>query len=200
MLSLIFLPLLFMVMVPTKKQETVLMLSLVSDRPSTSNITFYNTAYLLEKTLGKHIITIDLDDNVTLNARKMLYIEQEAMRINYSYDTSSIIKVSLSENTTYGEFVALVDMMYKNAFKRFSFIGNDFYIFGDTPPTKFTNSIRLFSCGFIPPPDTKPGFIETIKLYFTVGKQIMKENVLLLSLFLLLIIIPTTFKISRMYK
>lgn len=195
MLSLIFLPILFIAMIPTKKSETVLRFSLTSDRPATSGITAYNTSFVLEKTKGKHLITIDLDGNIALNGRKMLYIEQEAMRINYSYDTTSVIRVSLSDSTTYGTFVQLLNIMTADVIKRYALIGNDFYIFGEPPVTAIPFTADCFLCNDVVLMQKQYTSYEKFCMKAKRCLAVFSNNKLFCTAFAFLILIPSVFSI-----
>jgi hypothetical protein len=57
----------------------------------------------------------------------------EGRRIKYTHDTTSVIKVHINEENTYGQFVELVNMMLKDVQKRYFLYRDDFYILGEPP-------------------------------------------------------------------
>lgn len=137
MISLLILPVLFYLYQPIEKRQTVLKLVLPrEDRPedrSSLNMRF-SRASVMARLKGKKINTVYYDDDHELNAIKLNFIAREALKLKFYYDTSQVIKVHLSADNTYGEFVQLVNIMVRDGHKRYTWIDDDFYIYGEEPP------------------------------------------------------------------
>ena len=82
----------------------------------------------------KIFIRVDLTGELSEDKKRMEFIRNEARRLQYTYDTTHILKVHFSEENTYGQFVELVNMMNKDRHKRYTFFKDDFYILGEAPP------------------------------------------------------------------
>lgn len=187
MISLLVVPVLFYVYQPVQKKQTILKFVL----PNEDNAYTSVKAHLK----GKKINKVYYDDDHDLNAQKLEFIGQEALKLKFYYDTMQVIKVRLSDETTYNEFVQLVNVMYKNKQKRYTWLDNDFYILGDRPPEP---EVTYFICGTVPllvEYHHSPGFWQQVNKYIS----LIINNVWLLSAFVLLIAVPAIIKRKRGY-
>jgi len=94
----------------------------------------YSTQALLDEIRHKKIILVELQGNPDEDKKRFEFIRQEARRLEYTYDTTSVIHVRFPKESTYGQFVYLTDMMQEDKHKRYGITGDDFYIFGENPP------------------------------------------------------------------
>ncbi|MES2332841.1 MAG: hypothetical protein V4539_24745 [Bacteroidota bacterium] len=76
----------------------------------------------------EYVLKGDAEDDSRLDI-----IRLHALQIKYSCDTNTVIKVHLRDNTTYGEFISLLDMMLAGKHKRYMFYQNNFYIVPPRP-------------------------------------------------------------------
>jgi biopolymer transport protein ExbD len=135
MLSLLVVPVLFYFYQPVIKTSTVLKLYLPKDVDSKSPYIYsYSSGSIKAALKRKKINTVYLDGDHSLNAKKLDFIAQDALKLKFYNDTTQIIKVRFTDEATYGEFVQLVNIMYRDGHKRFGWMDNDFYIFGNPPP------------------------------------------------------------------
>ena len=149
MISLLVLPVLFYMYQPVEKKQNVLKFVLLEgdlQQPELGLI-YYTRSYFMAGLKGKKINTVYYDENHDLNAKKLKFIAQEALKLKFYNDTTQVIKVRLTNETTYNEFVQLVNAMYKNEQKRYSLLDNDFYILGDWPPEPEEVRLPFFICG-----------------------------------------------------
>jgi hypothetical protein len=194
MISLLVVPVLFYVYQPVQKKQTILKFVL----PNEDNAYTSVKAHLK----GKKINTVYYDDDHDLNAQKLEFIGQEALKLKFYHDTTQVIKVHLSADNTYGEFVQLVNIMYKDNHNRYTLLGDDFYIFGEYPPQP---EVYQFKCGLendiIPKLQVQPSTTWQDKLFEKLNNisSFIKNNALLLSAFVLLIIVPAIIKRKRGY-
>ena len=91
---------------------------------------------MLEEISHKKIILVELKGNTEEDRKRFEFIRQEARRLEYTCDTTSVIDVCFLKESTYGQFVYLTDMMQEDKHKRYGIAGDDFYIFGENPPVK----------------------------------------------------------------
>jgi hypothetical protein len=192
MLSLLVVPVLFYLYQPDVKSSTVLRLFIPTDDNSPSQYSF--SRYAVKAQLkGKKINTVYLNGDRRLNAKKLDFIAYEALKLKYYHDTSQILHVKFTAETTYGEFVQLVNIMHKDDHKRYAWLDDDFYILGEPPPDP--NAIPLYSGPYGPDvimtEKVKPlqeKLSEQISYYWS------PQNALLLAAFVLLIAIPVVIK------
>jgi hypothetical protein len=107
----------------------------------------------LESEMGKRRqIKFTLDNNKEENKSKMEMIQYEALKLKYTEDTSNVILINLTDSIIYGDFVSIVDMCEADGHKLYASWDNKFVIFEEWPKkeTKNTDTIALFSCGYIP--------------------------------------------------
>lgn len=182
----------FYVLQPSIKPQTVIKFFVPADYQS--NYSRYSVTASLK---GKKINTVYLDEHHPLNARKLEFVAGEALKLKFYHDTTQVIKVRFSDETTYNEFVQLVNILYKDLHKRYALLDNDFYIFGETPPEppEFQmNCLLRYDVIHIPKVKTRQErFSEQIKYY----RSFIVNNGLLLSAFVLLIIVPVFLKRKR---
>ena len=193
MLSLLIVPVLFYrYQTDIVKTQTVLRLFVPSDEKSPSRFSKYTVKAGLK---GKKINTVYLNGDRRLNVKKLDFIAYEALKLKYYNDTSQILHVKFSEETTYGEFVQLVNIMHKDGHKRYAWLDDDFYVFGEPPlPSEpavdFKYSCML--CNDVLVIDKEKTWRE--KLSELISYYWSPTNALLLAAFILLIAIPIAIK------
>lgn len=189
MLSLLVVPVLFYIYQPIIKIPTVLKLFIPTDDYSPGLYSF--SRYAVKAQLkGKKINTVYLDGDRILNSKKLDFVANEALKLKYYNDTSQILHVKFSEETTYGELVQLVNIMYRDDHKRYALVDNDFYVFGNPPPAPEPEVVQ-FICGThydVILTEKKKTLSEQINYYWS------PKNALLLAAFILLIATPVVIK------
>jgi hypothetical protein len=134
MISLLVVPVLFYFYQPVIKYKTQIKFILPKDDHRSPDSFGYTNSMVKAYLKGKKINTVYLGYQDILNDKKFEFIAQEALKLKFYHDTTQVIKVHLSEETTYGEFVQLVNIMVRDRLKRYSWMDDDFYIFGEEPP------------------------------------------------------------------
>jgi biopolymer transport protein ExbD len=201
MISLLVVPVLFYVYQPVEKKQTVLNFVLPTEDQTLSPYLLKYSRLTVQSNLeGKKINTVYYNEDHSLNARKLEFITQEALKLKLYNDNSQVIKVRLSAETTYGEFVQLVNAMYRNKLKRYTLLGDDFYIFGEDPPEPDLEVTPLiFECTsgkyHVENMTSQEHFWEEVNKY----KLLIVNNALLLSAFVLLIAVPVILIRKRGY-
>jgi hypothetical protein len=125
--------------------------------PGQNDIPYFNVVAILKEINRKRKINLLLDDDLLTNKKKLDVIQFEARKLKYTFDTSSVIVVRLSENTSYGEFVKLVNLCLSNSILRYATWDDYFVIFGEDPPAKIKadSIVTCFLCNDVitqPPP------------------------------------------------
>jgi hypothetical protein len=67
-------------------------------------------------------VKIELDGDRETNQKKIELIKYEARKLKYTKDTTTVINISLTNETTYSELVQLIDLCYADKHKRFTLI------------------------------------------------------------------------------
>ena len=107
------------------KYETVIKHTLPSEDPDKS----FSGFQLIDQTIKKKkVIHIDLTGNSNEDDKKIYFIQSEARCLKYNNDTASIIEIHLSNETSYGRFVELVNIMLEDGHKRYGLWKDNFYI------------------------------------------------------------------------
>lgn len=104
------------------------------------------------------------------------------MKLKYTNDTSAVVLVTLTDDITYGEFVAMLNICMMDEHKRFAAFDDKFVIYGESPPVKIKEqSFLFFNCGFIPveKPSLKLSNIERLNIY--IKKDSVKTGIVLLT-------------------
>jgi biopolymer transport protein ExbD len=197
LISLLVVPVLFYVLQPTIKSQTVIKFFVPKEDYQSPYFSTFSRSSVKAALKGKKINTVYLDEHHPLNARKLEFVAGEALKLKFYHDTTQVIKVRFSDETTYNEFVQVVNIMHKDSHKRYALLDNDFYIFGETPPEPQES---YMICGLrndvIPIQKVKTRqerFSEQINYY----RSFIVNNGLLLSAFVLLIIVPVFLKRKR---
>lgn len=140
-ISLLGLPLLFLLFIP--KQEArprYVKFMLPSDRKSDSkSIIRYSRDYFYKSIKTKKIIQINLNkeylpQEMYLFNAKLNFISREIEKLEFTNDTSAIIKIKLGAANTYGHFLWLLNQASIYRLKRYALVDDCFYLFANPPP------------------------------------------------------------------
>ena len=112
------------------KPETCL--NLVVPKENNKNCQF-STGYVLRLIRSKKQITIELNGDKETNQKKIEFIKYEARKLKYTRDTTTLINITLTNETTYGEFIQLLNLCYADNHKRFALLKKSLIIFGEYP-------------------------------------------------------------------
>lgn|GEM_PF-4357105 len=116
---------------------TTLKLVIPEDKPYTNpNFKTFSAPEIFAEWKKQHkkIIRIDLTGDLEEDKNRLESIHEEARRLKYTYDTTHILKVHLTDDNMYGQFIQLLSMIQAEMHKRYMLFENDFYILGESPP------------------------------------------------------------------
>jgi hypothetical protein len=153
LISIIGLPILLFFYWPKETAApTVLRIFLPTDRKDDPAMKRFSTEMVYKSLKGKKITTIDLDvegfyegDNRTryVYKQKLHFVSNEIEQLEFTNDTSSILKVQLGPNNTYGDFVWVLNQLFLYKVKRYAFVDNNFYVYADPPLDHASQSLNL---------------------------------------------------------
>jgi hypothetical protein len=120
--------------------------------PGTNNLDYYKSfseSEMLSSISHLYKFSIDLDGNEVENNQKLKWINQTAKMIHDDTASSAVLKISLSNQTSYHFFIQLIDMCYMNSFKRFILHKNELFIlpFAEKPKNDSTAELAIIRCG-----------------------------------------------------
>ena len=134
-----------------KIQETCIKFVLPSDERSTAGLVDYFSKYSLYKEIkNKKIIEVNVTDFfITENERyihyaKFNFIHCEMIRLQFTSDTSTVFKIELGDENTYGEFVWIINQCMLYDYKRYAFADNNFYLFPNPPTPTLLRKALLY--------------------------------------------------------
>lgn len=120
--------------------------------PSNNNLDPYNSfseSNILSSISHLYKFSIDLDGNEVENNQKLKWINQTAKMIHEDTVSSAVLKISLSNQTSYHFLIQLIDMCYMNNFKPFFLNKNEFFILPlvEKPKNDSTAELAIIRCG-----------------------------------------------------
>ncbi|MBN9382992.1 MAG: hypothetical protein J0H74_19705 [Chitinophagaceae bacterium] len=146
LISLIGLPVLLFFMGPEDRvYPTAIRLNLPSDKKDIPGIMAYTEDGVYRSIKDKKIVTVDMAEPFIgdpeygeqadyLLDRKLHFITHEVERMQFTYDTSMILKARLGRKSTYGDFVRLINHALLYKMLKFVYIDDCVYYFFDTTP------------------------------------------------------------------
>lgn len=207
LISLIGLPILLYFMGPGEKPIwNAVKINLPSDevKPDPYLIRFSRRA-VYQSLKHKKIITVDLGEDIrsdrdflneVVYQKKLDFISEEIARRQFTHDTSSVLKIQLGGNCTYGDFVWVLNLAHVYDMKRFVFIDDAYYLYTNPPPERvsdlgFSDSDVVYSG---PAKVAKPSawaiFKTRISDWATVAFVVVRFSYIYVLGFILLIIVP----------
>lgn len=220
LISIIGLPVLLFFMGPEDRTyPTVIRLNLPSYRKDIAGLEAFTEGRFYRSVKGKKIVTVDMAEPFIgdpeygeqadyLLDRKFHFITREVERMQFTYDTSMILKARLGRNNTYGDFVRLINhgLLYKML--KFVYIDDCVYYFSNTTPPE-DREIELdpidttaFADINLPPPPSKWDLFKIrLRIQWTemIGRTsfAIRHNYLLITGFLLLILLPGGIRLGK---
>ena len=144
---------------------------------------------------GKRIYSADFRDE-RFNA-KMNFVAKELERLQFTNDTSSVLRVALDSDCEYGDFVHLVNLTIIFEVKRWAYSGDSFYFFPNEPPASLELSPQYPLSAYTNDRDIEyesPNNWELLKWRIEYAmeewKSYFRHNYLLTGAFILLILFP----------
>lgn len=214
LISIIGLPILLAIWGPDDPvQLNAMRLFLPSDRRPPRGTVSFNRYEIMQVLKKKKIVEVDLDDRPSrlhpeYNAyRKSSFVLQEMNRLQFTHDTSEILKVSFTDETCYGEFVWALNNATVFCFRRYFYFDDALYLVPNPPPPPtigvqplYVEDIDLHLPPPPPPPTRWQLFKEWAHWRWMEIKFHFRYNYLLIAGFLLLIVIPGITGTVRRYR
>jgi len=161
--------------------------------------------------LTKHKKKVSIDVNIDQGSdiseyahdRKLQFVTQEMERMQFTGDTSMVLEVCLGEHNTYGDFVRMIERAKLYDVRRYAYIDDCFYFIPDPLPVRsriLTLELDSFPTIDIPqPPEPSKWdiFKSDLNEWFSEASYIVKHNYPLSIGFVVLILLPGGFWISR---
>lgn len=211
--SLLGLPILLLLFGPEDVQEKVaLRIFLADDRPPKNEQTIrFTEKSVIDYANTKKLTTIELDaDYLAASGKysaisKLDFINREIQRLVYTRDTSVALRINLRGNSTYGEFVWLVNQMIISDIKRYAMAGNSFYIFRNEIFDEAEFEVLSFPQEYYPLPDYQgPSWWEKFQWQFEYQMEIwlfyIRHNYVLISGLILFILVPFFFRLRKIRR
>ena len=213
LISIIGLPiLLFFYWPKATVAPTCLKVFLPTDQKDDPGMIRFSTGMVYKSLKGKKIVTINLDverfheeDDRTQYVfyKKLHFVSQEIERLEFTNDTSTVLKVQLGANNTYGDYVWVLNQLFIYKVKRYAFTDDNFYVYADftidrtckiSEPIGFENDVITV----ISKPETTKWamFKSKLKRKLADGLLILRNNCLYIIGFCLLILLPVAIKIK----
>ena len=213
LISIIGLPiLLFFYWPKATVAPTCLKVSLPTDRKDDPDVIRFSTGMVYKSLKGKRIVTIDLDverlneeDDRTQYVfyKKLHFVAQEIERLEFTKDTSTVLKVQLGANNTYGDYVWVLNQLFLHKVKRVAITDDNFYVYADFPIDHTRQILEPIGIGndvitvVNKPVATKwDMFKSKVMQKLADGLLILRYNYVYLIGFCLLILLPTVIKIK----
>ncbi|HLK30454.1 MAG TPA: hypothetical protein VKT28_17860 [Puia sp.] len=119
--------------------KTCLKLFLASDKKPPKGIRTLSRYTLNEDIKKKKLISIYINNSDDKNDffpmdRMLSFIQSEIERLQFTHDTSSVLKIEFGNGSSYGQFVWLLNQTMLYEVKRFVVVDNTVYLFTNPPP------------------------------------------------------------------
>jgi hypothetical protein len=94
---------------------------------------------VLRSIQGKKVNAVDLNEEVpsydpSRYQEKQGFIQREIGRMEFTHDSTTVLKVHFGDHNSYGDFVWLLDQAVKYRCRRYAWFDDDFYFLGEAPP------------------------------------------------------------------
>jgi hypothetical protein len=209
LISLIGLPILFFFFpIEDPIQKCAVRFSIPSDAETKDSVEVFSKYSVKKAIENKKIVTIDMGeyyfDEPYLTNSKFNFVHNEIERLQFTHDTSTLLKVQLRNNNTYGDFMWLLNQALIYRVKRYALVDNDFYILTNPPPINY-DSITvepLYAESFpvMNHPTKWDIFKWRLQYKLSYIAHLIKLNSTLCIGFFILIIIPFIFSTREMIK
>ncbi len=159
---------------------------------------------------GKKIISVELDDLPSVGEpevnvyRKSGFVLSEMARLQFTHDTTEVLKISFGGESTYGQFVWAVNNANVFSYRHYFYLDDDLYFQANPPPVHYSeDSLVIDSIGppivmeGPPPPTRWEVFCEWAWWKREEAAYFLRHSYLLVAGFTLLIIMPGLVRVFR---
>ncbi len=119
------------------------------------NIYRVTTSDVLKEIETKKLETIYLEEEIVVNNSintpinlkndKLKFISNEIQRLQFTNDSTTVLKVVLDANSSYGDFVWLCNQAVKYQYKRYAYFNDSFYFFPNNQPVLIEKNKTTFA-------------------------------------------------------
>jgi hypothetical protein len=147
-ISIMMLPVLFFFIGPEDPPDyRSIRLTLASTDKDTAGVLKFTEDYIYHKLENKKLVTIDLQsyiwNDTSFSFRDGFSLAvSELQRLQSAHDTSSVLKIPMNSQNSYGDFVWVINEAIIQRWNRYAFIDNSFYLFPEPPPIIDTSRIE----------------------------------------------------------
>ena len=193
-------------------QTTAMRLFLPSDQKPPPGVVTFNRYEFNRLLKTKKIVETELHDRPSIlhpeyNAyRTSNFVLSELARLQFTHDTSEVLKVHFGEETIYGEFVWALDNATLFGYRRYVYLDDDLYYLPNPPPRPvkledlYIESYPAIVRPSPPPPTRWQRFLTWVDWQWLYLKFYLRYNYVLISGFLLLILLPGIVGTVRRYR
>ena len=104
---------------------------------------YFSNFSILNQIQKKKKIKIELNEDNYTNQKKFELIRNEARKLKYTKDTSSVIDISLTNKINYEVILQLFIICQEDEHHMYSLLRNRYIIFGEYPPEKKDTTNRI---------------------------------------------------------
>lgn len=124
------------------------------DKTSQNSGHMFSVVHWIEYINSKKQIRFTLNNDHEENRKKIELIRLDALRIKFTRDTNTVIRIHLSNDINYHEFVTLINICYADNLTNWITWDNNFIIAHYEPPfADSTTAVPAFVCGYQGIPD-----------------------------------------------
>lgn len=212
LISLLGLPLILLFFGPEAyKHKTSLRLFVPKDE-MTPDSTKFTKGGVYSHLKNKKIVQINLWDNYRdyyerwdFSMSKMIFIEREIQRLQFTNDTTTVLKIELASPNTYADFIEIMNLTIVYHIRRWAFLDNSFYLLPNQPPTNpdlyaFENIYPMPVTVDYEGPTRWERFKWWLDYQMLILPILIKYNYILIIGFVLLILIPWILAVRSMRK
>jgi hypothetical protein len=214
LISIVALPVLLFFRGPENyNYQSVIRLNMPSYAKDTNGIKKFTIGYVYEAIKNKKLIAIDLNDAFTdsemyLEARQFDFITTEIERLQFTHDTTTVLRVQFGDRCTYGDFIWVLNHALVYDFKRYALVDNALYFFPSPRFIPYIETTDMHLDDYILPQQETPSWWDEFKIslrykWSDIQYQFkylfyqQQQNKLLIIGFLLLVGLPAIIKIRQ---
>jgi len=213
LISLMALPILLLIFSPEDAVDKVALRMFLPSDDTSNGLLKFSKYSVLDAIKGKKLVTIYLIDKRPYYGdfrdeeyiAKLNFVAKEMERLQFTNDTSTVLKVVFDEDFEYGHFVHLINLTLIYNVKRWAFLDNSFYFFANRPPIYGqTTSLPIAPVSIDSPDYDAPTgwelFRRRVEYLMEEWKYYLRHNYLLTVAFIFLILLPGILGAKRIRK
>jgi len=136
------LPILFLVIRPKDPvRNTAVRFTLTSDKETPDSVPVFSNYFVRDHLKNKKVVSVEIngqenfdDIDSYISGSKFSFIHNEIQRLQFTHDTSMVLKIVLGYGTNYGDFAWLLNQMMLSQVKWYALMNDSFYVLANPPP------------------------------------------------------------------